>query len=186
MFLTKDEVAELGFKQVGDNVRISPRAQFHNPERISIGDNSRIDDFVILSGNVTIGKNVHLSVHSTIISPRESVMLEDFSTISFYTCITSANDDYSGKFMTNPTVPIEFTNVVDLPVKVDKYAILGAHVLVLPGVTIGKGSAVGAFSFVKEDIPEWEIHAGVPAKKIGFRSQELLSLFHSGGLGKHL
>lgn len=182
MFLTKDEVAELGLKQVGDNVRISSQAQFHNPERISIGANSRIDDFVILSGNVTIGKNVHLSVHSTIISPRESVILEDFSTVSFYTCITSANDDYSGNFMTNPTVPSELTNVVDSPVTLREYAILGAHVLVLPGVTVGKGSAVGAFSLVKKDIPEWEIHAGIPATKIGVRSQQLLSYFHSGRL----
>lgn len=184
MFLTADEVASLGFKKVGTDVRISARAEFHNPQSISIGDYSRIDDFAVLSGNVNIGKNVHLSVHSTIISPRASVTLQDFTTLSFYGCITSANDDYSGNYMTNPTVPSKFTNVTDSPVSIGRYAILGAHVLVLPGVTVGEGSAIGAFSLVKRDIPEWEIYAGVPAIKIGVRSRKLLSHFELLTLGE--
>lgn len=175
MFLDSDGVEKLGLKEVGRNVKISADARFHAPHKVSIGDNTRIDDFAVLSGNISLGSNVHLSVHSSIIAPRSPVSIGDFCTISFYSCITSANDDYSGNFMTNPTVPSEFTNVADLPVSLEEHSILGAHVLVLPGVSIGRGSAVGSFSLVKKDVPSWEIHAGIPAKQIGLRSKNLLA-----------
>ena len=174
MFLTQAEVFDIGFNKVGRNVRISPQARFHNPECVSIRDNVRIDDFVVISGHVEIGSYVHLSVHSTIIAPRSKVRIDDFSTMSFYSCITSANDDYSGLYMTNPTVPREFTNVSDKPVHVDKHVIIGAHSLVLPGVTLNTGCAIGAFSLIKFDVPGWETHAGVPARKIGLRSNVML------------
>ena len=40
----------------------------------------------------------------------------------------------------------------------------------MPGVTLRRGAMVGACSFVKQDIPEGEIWAGCPAKKIGERN----------------
>jgi len=43
---------------------------------------------------------------------------------------------------------------------------LGSHSVVMPGVTIGESSVVGAFSFVNKDIPNNVIVAGVPAKVI--------------------
>ena len=43
---------------------------------------------------------------------------------------------------------------------------IGSHSVVMPGVTIGENSVVGAFSFVKQDIPANVIAAGVPAKVI--------------------
>lgn len=46
---------------------------------------------------------------------------------------------------------------------------LGANVLVLKGVTIGRGAIVGAGAVVTKSIPEFEIWAGVPAKKLGVR-----------------
>lgn len=46
---------------------------------------------------------------------------------------------------------------------------LGAGVTVTPGVTIGNGAIIGAGSVVTKDVPDYEILAGVPAKKIGHR-----------------
>ena len=46
---------------------------------------------------------------------------------------------------------------------------LGANVIVLKGVTIGRGAIVGAGAVVTKSIPEYEIWAGVPAKKLGVR-----------------
>ena len=43
---------------------------------------------------------------------------------------------------------------------------IGSHSVVMPGVTIGENSIVGAFSFVNNDIPDNVIVAGVPAKVI--------------------
>jgi acetyltransferase-like isoleucine patch superfamily enzyme len=43
---------------------------------------------------------------------------------------------------------------------------IGSHSVVMPGVTIGANSIIGAFSFVNQDIPDNVIAAGVPAKVI--------------------
>lgn len=43
---------------------------------------------------------------------------------------------------------------------------IGTHSVVMPGVTIGENSIVGAFSFVNQDIPDNVIAVGVPAKVI--------------------
>jgi len=52
-------------------------------------------------------------------------------------------------------------------VRICKGAKIGSHSTIMPGVTIGKNSIIGAHSFVKEDIPENSIALGVPAKVIG-------------------
>lgn len=176
MYLSEREISLIGFASVGSNVKISPQARFYNPNGISVGNNVRIDDFVVLSGQVKIGNYVHLSINSAVISPRSQVTIGNFSTVSFYACITSANDDYSGKFMMNPTLPKQLTNVTDSPVIIGEHVALGSHSLVLPGVTLGKGCVVGAFSLVKVDIPSWSIYGGVPAHRIGSRSREIINL----------
>lgn len=51
-------------------------------------------------------------------------------------------------------------------IKIEDYAFIGAHSIILKGVTIGKCSIVGAGSVVTHDIPEHEIWAGNPAKYI--------------------
>ena len=61
-FLSDEQLAALGFKSLGKNVRISDKASIYNPENIVIGDNSRIDDFCVISGRVEIGRNVHIAI----------------------------------------------------------------------------------------------------------------------------
>jgi len=43
---------------------------------------------------------------------------------------------------------------------------IGTHSVIMPGVTVGENSIIGAFSFVKENIPENVIAFGCPAKVI--------------------
>ena len=78
--------------------------------------------------------------------------------------------------MMNPTLPKQLTNVTDSPVIIGEHVALGSHTLVLPGVTLGKGCVVGAFSLVKVDIPSWSIYGGVPARRIGSRLREIIDL----------
>jgi acetyltransferase-like isoleucine patch superfamily enzyme len=54
------------------------------------------------------------------------------------------------------------------PVVLKKNCKIGTHSVVMPGVTVGENSVVGAFSFVKENIPPNVIAFGVPAKIRGF------------------
>ena len=84
MYLSEREINLIGLASVGSNVKISPQARFYNPNGISIGNNVRIDDFVVVSGQVKIGSYVHLSINSAVISPRSQVTIGNFSTVSFY------------------------------------------------------------------------------------------------------
>ncbi|MEC2449247.1 acyltransferase, partial [Bacillus cereus] len=49
-FYSQEELSEIGFLSVGENVLISKKTSIYNPGAISVGNNVRIDDFCILSG----------------------------------------------------------------------------------------------------------------------------------------
>jgi dTDP-4-amino-4,6-dideoxy-D-glucose acyltransferase len=174
-FLPKKQLSEIGFDKVGKNVKISRNASFFHPELISLDDNIRIDDFCVLSGAITIGSHVHISAYSALYG-KAGIVLEDFVTISGRVSIYSVNDDYTGEYLTNPTVPDKFTHVGSAPVLIKKHSIIGAGSIVLPGVTIGEGVAVGALSLVKQSLDPWKIYAGVPCRMIKKRKKNILDL----------
>ncbi|MBK2297214.1 acyltransferase, partial [Francisella philomiragia] len=60
-YYTEEQLGKLGFKYVGKNVKISDKASIYNHDQIEIGDNSRIDDFCVISGKLQIGRNVHIT-----------------------------------------------------------------------------------------------------------------------------
>ena len=63
-FLTEIALKEHGFKRLGKGVKISSKASIYNAGNISIGDNTRIDDFCIISAGeegIEIGRNVHIA-----------------------------------------------------------------------------------------------------------------------------
>ena len=53
------------------------------------------------------------------------------------------------------------------PVIIKKNALIGAGTTILPGVTIGENSIIGAHSLVKDNIPDNSVAWGVPAKVVG-------------------
>jgi galactoside O-acetyltransferase len=168
----------LGFKRVGKDVLLSDKASIYNPAGIEIGDFSRIDDFCVLSagsGGISIGANVHIAVFSSLIGGGR-IELHDFSNVSSRVSIYSSNDDYSGAAMSNPTIPENFTNVQKSPVTLCKHVIVGAGAVVLPGVTMNCGAVAGALSLIKEECEEFGIYAGIPATRIGTRSNHLLDI----------
>ena len=76
--------------------------------------------------------------------------------------------------MTNPMIPDEYKNLVNMPVYIEKHVIVGSTSVILPGVTIREGSAFGCFSFVEHDSEAWSVNVGIPFKKIKNRSRKLL------------
>ncbi|WP_374057515.1 acyltransferase [Eggerthella lenta] len=49
---------------------------------------------------------------------------------------------------------------------------IGRRVMIMPGVTIGKGTVVAAGAIVTRDLPEYSICAGVPARVVGERNSK--------------
>jgi len=174
-FYTDTELSKIGFRSIGKNVLISRKSSIYTPELITIGNNVRIDDFCILSGTVSIGSYIHISAYTAIYA-RFGVVLEDFVTVSGRVIIYSQNDDYSGQYMTNPMVPVEYTNITGGKVVLKKHAIIAAGSIILPAITIGEGACLGSMSLVKNDLEPWFIYAGIPAKKIREREKRILLL----------
>ena len=177
-FLGTQDLADLGLGAYGDNVRISTKASLHNTKNIRIGSHVRIDDFCVLSagdGGIDIGNFIHVGVFSSLIGAGR-ITLRDFCNLSSRTSIYSSNDDYSGVHMTNPTVPPEFTGVTHAAVTVGRHAIIGAGSVLLPGVILEDGVAVGALSLIKQNCQAFGIYAGSPARRIGNRTRDLLEL----------
>jgi galactoside O-acetyltransferase len=174
--LTREEIEQMGFASVGNNVFISTKASFYGTSKIHIGNNVRIDDFCVISageGGVYIGNYIHIAVYSSLIGSGR-ITLMDYSNISSRVSIYSSNDDYSGNYMSNPMVPTEFTNVMHAPVVIGRHVIIGSGSVILPGVVLGDGAAIGALSLVKDNCDNFYIYAGNPLKKIKQRTQNLL------------
>ena len=178
MFLSKDELRKIGFKSIGDNVLISDKCSIYSPQNIEIGNNVRIDDFCILSagsGGIIIGNNIHIACYASMIGAGK-ITLEDFSQVSSRVVILSSSDDFSGDYLVGPCIPSEFTNVKSAPVKLMKHSVIGTGSTILPNVTISEGAAVGAMSLVKDNVGEFDIVVGIPAKKVKDRKRKILEI----------
>ncbi len=175
-YLTKVELEELGLKYCGINVKISNKAAIYNPEMISIGDNSRVDDFCIISGNVSIGRFCHITPMCLVAGGEPGVFLKDFCTLAYGVKLFAQSDDYSGETMVNSLIPKKFKNEIFSPVVLEKQTIIGAGTVILPGVTIQEGCSVGSMALVTKTTEPWGIYAGIPAKRIKERKRDLIQL----------
>lgn len=175
-YYTDNQLKKLGFKYIGKNVKVSDKASIYNHEQISIDDNSRIDDFCVVSGKIKIGKNVHITPMCLVAGGEKGIIFEDFTTIAYGVQIFTQSDDYSGKTMTNSTIPKKYKNEYKKKVILKKYSIIGAGSIIMPGVTLKKGTAVGAMSLVIKNTKSWSTYIGTPAKKIKNRTKDLLEL----------
>ena len=176
--LSSQAIERLGFAAVGENVMISDRASFYNCAGISMGSNVRIDDFCVLAagvGGINLGNFVHIAVSSTLIGAGK-ISMSDFSGLSSRVSVYSSSDDYSGATMTNPTVPHEYTGVEHADVFLGKHVIVGSGSVILPGLTLEEGVAIGALSLVNWDCKAFGIYVGNPVRRVKERKRDLLDL----------
>lgn len=172
---TRAELLDMGFHSIGEDVRISTRASIYAPHLISIGNHVRIDDFCVLSGQITLGSYIHIAVHSSLFGGREGIVIDDFANISSRVAIYALSDDYSGQSMSNPMIPDKYKQVDHGKVIIGKHCIIGTASTVLPHVTIGEGCAFGAYSLIKYPCESWGIYAGIPCVKKAERDRNLLA-----------
>lgn len=175
-YLNKEQLIQMGFKSLGENVRISDKASIHNPDQIEIGKHSRIDDFCIISGKVTIGRNVHIAVFCNVAGGEKGITLEDFAGLAYGCHVFTQTDDYSGRSLTNPTVPDIYKREVKKTVVIGRHSIVGTNSLIFPGVILAEGTSVGALSMVTKSTEEWSVYFGSPAKRLKSRKRDLLIL----------
>lgn len=143
------------------NVKIYPNAKIIGMKHIEFGHDIIIDDFVFIYAKkkVRIGNYVHIAAFSSI-TGGEEVTFADYSTLSWGCRIFTATDDFTGCGFGNSTVPEEYRNVYRDTVTLERFAIVGANSVILPGVTLGEGVSVGANSVVSRDLEPWGVYVG--------------------------
>jgi len=178
-YYTETELREAGFKSVGKNVSIAKNCTIIGVENISLGNNVRIDGYCSLvaadTGYLKLGSFIHIGSYCYL-SAGSGIVMNDFSGLSQGVCIYSKSDDYSGKHLTNPTVPQEFLGVIEGTVELGRHVIIGSGSVILPQVTIGEGSSVAALSLVTKSLDSWGVYIGCPAKRLKARRKDLLEL----------
>jgi acetyltransferase-like isoleucine patch superfamily enzyme len=171
-FYSEAELDEMGFQSLGTGVLISTKASIYGVSRIRLGNNIRIDDFVSISASkyVEIQDNVHIGSFSYM-AGQEDIILEKNVGISQGVRIYSTVDDFLGLGLVGPMIDIEYRRPSSGPVRIKKYSVIGSGSTILPGVTIGFNSGVGAMSLVNTDIPDHKLAHGIPAKPTLNRSK---------------
>ncbi|TPQ49426.1 galactoside O-acetyltransferase [Prosthecomicrobium hirschii] len=165
------------FARIGKCVLIDRSVSLVSIENISIGDNVRIDAHTLLiaSGGISIGSHVHISAFCYL-AAGGFIVLEDFSNLSCNVKIHSISDDYTGRTLTNATIPETYKELTRGQVVLGRHTIIGSGSVILPGLRLGEGTAVGALSLINRSTEDWGIYAGSPARRIRERSRELLRI----------
>lgn len=125
------------------------RTEIRAPWTLTIGQGTIIGDNALLDARcgLHIGKNVNLS-----------------SNVSIYTL----QHDHRDPYLSCPDPKNR-----KMSVEIDNRVWIGSNVIVLPGVHIGEGAVCCAGCVVTKDVEPYTIVAGIPAKKIGERTQTL-------------
>lgn len=130
--------------KIGEGSFIMKRNYFMNANLISIGKHSHVNTQCILDG-------------------RGGITIGSSVSISHRVNIMTGSHDYKS---TN------FQGIFK-PIVIEDYAWIGVGATILQGVTIGRGAVVCAGAVVTKDVPAYAVVAGVPAKTIGSRPENL-------------
>lgn len=125
---------------VGHKVRVHPSIKIWAPWNLQLGDYSCIGDQVDC---YSVGR----------------LIIGEYATVSQYSILCGATHDHS--YLHCPVV------VGDIIIR--PYAWICAQAFIMPNVTVGDGTVVGARSTVLEDLPSWQIAAGTPCRVVGPR-----------------
>lgn len=147
-----DSLEFTGLEQPLSYVKIGPQAIIERDVTVWLAPDEGIDPRLTLKSNVFIGRNTYLGVY-------KPITVGDYTIIGAYSYIISANHCFAQR-----NIPIVQQGFSGAPVTIEDDVWVGTHVVVLPGVTIGKGAIIAAGSIVNKDVPPYEIWGGSPAK----------------------
>ena len=151
---------------INSDVLLGNSVKIFHPDLVNlygcvIGDDSKIGSFVEIQKNVSVGKRCKISSHSFLC---EGVVVEDEVFIGHGVMFT--NDVYPRATSEDGILKTEADwQVIKTIVK--KRASIGSNATILPGITIGKQSIVGAGAVVTNDVADYAIVVGVPAHVVG-------------------
>jgi galactoside O-acetyltransferase len=161
------------FKASGEDVTIYEWVRVLGADRITIGSHVLVDDFVFLDGRagIEIGSWVHVSMYVSIHGRGEAV-IGDFVNIAAGARLVTGSDVFDGSALVGAVIPDAFRSVERGRIVLEDHVMVSANAVVLPNVTIGEGTVVGAGSVVTDDLPPWTMAVGQPARPRRERPRE--------------
>ncbi|MCE3046674.1 acyltransferase [Helicobacter kayseriensis] len=171
-FYSHKELQQIGFASIGKNVLLSRLAKIYGASKISLGNNVRIDDFVILSGKIEIGNFVHIGAFSSITGGNSGVIVGDFCNMSSYCKIFAVSDNFFEGYLAGSCIPANFRKLRDAQVVLERFNNFGSHSLALPESYFPTGSSLGPMSVnLGKKFEEWGYYLGNPARKLSLIDQ---------------
>ena len=146
-------------KGKGSCVRRRTRMDIVPWNKFELGANSTIEDFSAINngvGPVVIGYQTKIGLSNTIIGP---VTIGNNIRLAQNITLSGLNHNYQ-----DVTIPIHAQGVATAPIIIEDHTWIGANVVVVAGVIIGKHAIVAAGSIVTKDIPPYSVVAGNPAR----------------------
>lgn len=150
----------------GNDVELRRSLEFriHGQSQIIIGNNIRIDRGVrILAANSAIIKiedGTRIGLYS-VFNGGDSITVGKKALISGYVYLQTSMHGFASK-----SEFVQNQGYTHAPVFLEEDCWLGAHVVVLPGVVIGKGAVVGGNAVVTKSVEPFQVVAGIPAKPL--------------------
>lgn len=179
------------FERMGQGVRIKPFVEFHAPQQMRLGNHTTIESYarlrvfqaggrIIIDDHAYLDKGVDLKLHGP---GQGRIRIGHHAVIGAYTSLSGASIRIGAHCLLASHVGIYANNhIYDAPqlpiaaqghrfegIVIEEDCWLGTGVKVLDGVTIGRGSVIGAGAVVTKDIPPYSVAVGVPARVVSRR-----------------
>lgn len=155
------------FKKIGDNVIFEPGVLVFHPETINIGDNVYFGHNSIIKGyhnsQMTIGNNVWIG-QQVFMHSGGGLEIEDNVGIGPKVIVLTHYHREE-----KPDKPLIACEQIYKKVRIEVGCDIGVGAIILPGVTVGKYSIVGAGAVVTKDINHYSVVAGNPARILRMR-----------------
>lgn len=147
---------------IGGGVRIWGSVRIHMGERCAI-----FDDAVIVGiGVVKLGNSTSIG-QNTVLVARERIEIGSNVMVAGNCYLLDVDHEYDAI-----DVPVPQQGLRVSPIKIGDDVWVGAHTIILRGVTIGEGAIIGANSVVSKDIPPYAVAVGNPARVVKYRGAE--------------
>ena len=157
------------YLEIGDGVELRRNVEIrvHGSSETHLGNKVRIDRGVrILSANkskITIEEGARIGLYS-VLNGGDSISIGKKSLVSGFVYLQTSMHGYADK-----NSPVQDQGYDHAPVALEEDVWLGTHVVILPGVVMGKGSVVGSNAVVNRSVEPHTVVGGIPAKKLKIR-----------------
>jgi galactoside O-acetyltransferase len=161
-------------KYLGAGAIVGRAVRIRQPERVSIGDHTIIDDFTYISAALETGRYCHIASQVCISGGRGALRLGHFVGIAAGSTLHTASSDYLGASFDLPSIPAEFQfGGVCEDLVFEDHVLLGAQTVVLPGVHLPEGFACAAHTVIrKRDYMPWTLYGGYECQRLYRRPAE--------------